>query len=204
GAGSVLAGLLPFDTGRNDLDIQVAGYTAMSTAVDVEACVRALQRLVDDPALRAEMGAAGQRRVRELYDWPGIIARYDDLYDELAAVRARAEESARPGAGCRVGPLAEDPYRRFGAYATRALAPSDVIAAGATAPRDIEGLAIVSWGSEARVDEEDAERILARVREAGALSAGELGLAFPDLDAEALARTLVHLVKMDVVRLMGR
>jgi hypothetical protein len=36
------------------------------------------------------MGAAGKARVKALYDWPVVIRAYQDLWAELAEIRAKA------------------------------------------------------------------------------------------------------------------
>lgn len=201
GAGEVLAGLLPADDGENDA--QVAGYAAMSTAIDVEACTDALVKLIADPALRARMGASGRQRARESYDWRSVIPRLDELFVELAALRAGAGESAAPAEGCPAAPLAADPFRRFASFATHVLRADDQLILGAGATPDLAarlgGLDIVSWGFEARLDEEQVAAIVARVREAGPLAVSSLADDINDL--AALQRTIVHLIKLDVLRL---
>jgi glycosyltransferase involved in cell wall biosynthesis len=47
----------------------------------------ALETLLDDPALRARMGAAGQRRARERYHASSVIPRLEALYEELLGRR---------------------------------------------------------------------------------------------------------------------
>jgi phosphatidylinositol alpha-mannosyltransferase len=50
---------------------------------DHEACASALNRLLDDPALRESMGRAGRRRAIETFAWPLVVNRLERLYDEI-------------------------------------------------------------------------------------------------------------------------
>ena len=52
---------------------------------DVAAFSTALARLIGDPALRAQMGAAARRRVDENFGVRRMAAQFEDLYAELAA-----------------------------------------------------------------------------------------------------------------------
>ena len=55
---------------------------------DPQALARALARLVVDPALRRQMGAAGRRRIDTELGWPQLARRYADHFDRLRAERA--------------------------------------------------------------------------------------------------------------------
>ncbi len=50
---------------------------------DVPALAGALRRLLDDPALRHRLGAAGRRKVEERYTWDHIVAAVANVYDAL-------------------------------------------------------------------------------------------------------------------------
>ncbi len=72
--------------------------TARLTAVDIGAAAEAFRALVADPALRHRMGAAGQLRVRETFDWAAIIPQYQTLWREQQAIRlALPEKEAGSG-----------------------------------------------------------------------------------------------------------
>jgi glycosyltransferase involved in cell wall biosynthesis len=73
-------------------EVVVEGETGLLVpARDPEALARALLTLAEQPALRAQMGAAGQRRVQERYSLRTMVAGYDALY---RAVLARAPLAA--------------------------------------------------------------------------------------------------------------
>lgn len=52
-----------------------------------EAIARGLVRLLDDPGLRARLGAAARRRMIEQYSTPKVIDCYEALFESLLAVR---------------------------------------------------------------------------------------------------------------------
>jgi glycosyltransferase involved in cell wall biosynthesis len=50
----------------------------------------ALRRVLDDPGLAAALGAAGRALVAARFDWDGIAAAHDDIYDAVLREPARA------------------------------------------------------------------------------------------------------------------
>ncbi len=56
---------------------------------DLDALVSALRKLADDPALRARMGEAGNRRVDPAYSVASALQAYEELYREITSSRAR-------------------------------------------------------------------------------------------------------------------
>jgi starch synthase len=70
--------------------------TARLTAVDIGAATEAFRVLAADPALRQRMGAAGQARVREAFDWAAIIPQYQALWREQEAIRLAAPATGVP------------------------------------------------------------------------------------------------------------
>ena len=57
-------------------------------AGDVDSLRRAIERGLDDPELRARIGAAGRARVSELYTWRQTAIRTVEQYREVMAMRA--------------------------------------------------------------------------------------------------------------------
>ena len=120
-----------------------AGYeaftaaTSQSIAVDVEACRKAFQRLVEDADLRRRMGDAGRLHARQTYDWCHVVAAYQDLWGELAEVRASADEIMPPAGDRPAHPLRADPFVLFKEYPTALLTPESRLSAapGADAGR---------------------------------------------------------------------
>jgi glycosyltransferase involved in cell wall biosynthesis len=89
-------GALPEVTGRD-------GETVVSCpAGDVEALTAAMRRALDDPELRARVGAAGRRRVVERWSWRRCaeltVEQYRATIDDWWAARA-AGSTAKPRSG---------------------------------------------------------------------------------------------------------
>ncbi len=99
------------------------GLLSLGVAVDRRLLEATLIRLATDTELRARMGAAGQRRAREVFDWTVVLGAYDALGRELTALRSRnAESPARPWR------QRSDPFSRFEGFASRTVRGDDMIA----------------------------------------------------------------------------
>lgn len=94
------------------------GHACSLTAVDVEATTAAFTALFENEDLRRAMGAAGQARAKEVYDWARIIPQYEDLWAELNEERKRAAGGAPTKASW---PSRPDPFAAFEAYPTHIL-----------------------------------------------------------------------------------
>ena len=104
------------------------GIVGQSTAIDIDACARALSLLARDAGLRRRMGEAGRRRAEALFDWKDVMRRYVELWEELAAIRGSATAvGPRDHAREPVHPDFPDPFTLFRGYPTRSLAPGDVL-----------------------------------------------------------------------------
>ncbi|MFO7728728.1 MAG: glycosyltransferase family 4 protein [Desulfonatronovibrio sp.] len=55
---------------------------AQNCAVDIHALAGTLTRLISSPELRVAVARKGRQSAKQ-YDWPGIIKRYTDLWDQL-------------------------------------------------------------------------------------------------------------------------
>jgi D-inositol-3-phosphate glycosyltransferase len=74
------------------VDTVVDGVTGIHVPPrQTEAVVGAVRRLLDDPELRAKLGAAGARRVRQLYAWERVGDGVLDVYAQTLPARAVAE-----------------------------------------------------------------------------------------------------------------
>lgn len=108
---------------------------AQSVAVDVDALAGALQRLLDDDALRLRMGEASRARALACYEWRGVVGRYVELWAELERIAAREPPPAR----------AETDYAFpafvdvFGHYASEVLAPDARLALSDAGARVLAG-----------------------------------------------------------------
>lgn len=110
---------LRHEVGSDNYD-EYCGVTCQSVAVDHRALIEVLNRLIEDPSLRAEMGRQGKSRARQEFDWPVIIDKYFALWEELAEVRKSYLDAASPPAP-RVAPGRRDPFDIFASYPTASI-----------------------------------------------------------------------------------
>jgi len=92
------------------------GQASTAIAVDVDATAAAFERLAADPDLRHRMGANGAVRARERFDWKVIVKAYEDLWQELAALRTAGQEAASPEAMRGIWPARPDPFELFASF----------------------------------------------------------------------------------------
>jgi starch synthase len=179
------------------------GTVSQSTAVDIDACARAIVALAGDPALRRRMGDAGRRRAEEVFDWRAVMGRYVELWDELARVRASV-----PGRGPRdareetVHPDYPDPFRQFAAHPTRALDGADEVSlADLDAAFVLERLrrnAMHTFAGAGLLEPAAVDRLVAALAESPR-RVDPLARAVGTEQRAALLRTLVWLYKYGVV-----
>ena len=110
------------------------GHACSLTSVDVEAATAAFAALFGNEDLRRTMGAAGQARAREVYDWSGIIPQYENLWAELNEERKRTVGEAPTKA---IWSSRPDPFAAFEAYPTHILTEATTLEATAS---DVEVL----------------------------------------------------------------
>ena len=183
---------------------QMIGVTSLATAVDVDACAAAIARLATDPDLRARQGAAAMARARRLYDWRVVVAAYQDLWRELAEIRA-----AHPGVALRdrgeAGRIEfPDPFAIYRHYPTALLGPNTTIAAKTDDP--VADLARLREGrlnlhdtiAHAFLPAPEVDAVLARLTAGGPTRAADLVTGDPNA-RRRLLRTLLWLRKFDLV-----
>ncbi|MCX7288161.1 MAG: glycosyltransferase family 4 protein [Rhodobacterales bacterium] len=105
--------------GGTDRYLQFLGQLSAMTRVSVPALTRALVTLGTDPALRRRMGAAGQARVRSLYDWRRVIPQMQALWAEQSTMLAHARTRGGRGMACADAarlPVAPAPDVMFAGY----------------------------------------------------------------------------------------
>jgi glycosyltransferase involved in cell wall biosynthesis len=115
GSGQMLAHQHAIDAMNYDHYI---GYASMSVTVDIAKATEAYTALVEDPALRKKMGAAGKQRAREIFDWRHIIASYQNLWHEMAKRRQRDGPSVAANPALLGHPSRPDPFTLFDSYPT--------------------------------------------------------------------------------------
>lgn len=188
--------------GRMNYASYTSGLAAV-TEIELSATIRSILTLARDGALRARLGAAGQRRAHSVYDWSVIIPQMQALWAEQDALRRRFLD--------RSGPVPTGPL-------PIALPPAEFFAAYATRTADTAGELCVPLGSAARLQHlytlrrhasdrpafeklETLEQVLAALQEAAPAGADGPALAratgLPVVTAE---RCLVWLLKYGMAR----
>jgi len=113
GAGQQLAARHALDVDSYDSYI---GQASTAVAVDVDATAAAFERLAADPDLCRRMGANGAARARERFDWKVIVRAYEDLWQELAALRNAGQAAPSPDAMRGYWPARPDPFELFASF----------------------------------------------------------------------------------------
>ena len=114
GGGAVIANR--FFAERINYDQYIA-LTSQVTAGDIPAASAALVRLNTDAALRQRIGAAGRRRIAEVFDWAHIVRQYQELRRIGAPTRNRhGLDHLTPNSAFH--PLRPDPFAMFQHHAT--------------------------------------------------------------------------------------
>nr|WP_246205682.1 glycosyltransferase family 4 protein [Microvirga arsenatis] len=90
------------------------GQASTAVAVDIDETAAAFERLASDPDLRRRLGANGAARARELFDWKVIVRAYEELWQELAAMRSAGETASSPSPGS--WPARPDPFDLFAGF----------------------------------------------------------------------------------------
>ncbi|MGD8562603.1 MAG: glycosyltransferase family 4 protein [Desulfarculaceae bacterium] len=109
---------------------------AQRTAVDMDALLQGLRRLLSSPELRQKMGRAGRKRVQEQFDWQVVVEQMEETWEELRQQANQEPEQPVPhnAAGAGLGEL-------FGHFVTRAVSLEDHLTAGPLADAFSQG----SW-----------------------------------------------------------
>ena len=116
--GSALAAA--FEAGSINYDRYI-GLACLDVSLDHRQLVDRLADLLASPSKRAEMGAAGQRRLQTHYDWQVVMQEHLLLWHSLDEQRQKAIQEQHPlikqVPTC--DPARQDPYRVFGGFPTQ-------------------------------------------------------------------------------------
>jgi glycosyltransferase involved in cell wall biosynthesis len=183
------------------------GHISLMTAVDVDACTQALTVLFTQPEVRQRMGENGRVRAREIYDWSVVIPAYESLWQELAELRTKATTSAPVAPGKPPYPLCNDPFHLLSHYPTQSLGQDIVLGLGAmAAPEKLQALRSIwmtNFGADKRSPNDMIDSVLGAIAKEGSLKVADILQRFAGSELGAvvyLSRTLVYLLKFDVLR----
>lgn len=194
-------------------DLNYSMYIAhpcLATMVDVDACTDAFVQLISQPELRRQMGENGRRRAREVYDWKHVISAYERLWEELADVRATADECFPRKAGRDPHPLCADPFNLFAHYAPRQLSAETRFQRGVSNTPEMLKRLRADWmsnfGNDMRLPDASVDALLSSLQRQEPVSAAMLlgglsGAGHPVPSEAHFYRTLGHLLKFNLISL---
>jgi len=139
--------------------------------------------------------------------WRVVIAAYENLWQELAQLRVQATTTAPLNSGMPPYPLCDDPCRLLTHYPTQVLSQEQVLGLGSLAtPEGLKTLSdvwITNFGADKRSPTATIEQVIAAIAQEGPLTVKEILDRYAGLEPGArvyLCRTLVYLVKFDILR----
>ncbi|MCE3235525.1 MAG: glycosyltransferase [Vampirovibrio sp.] len=185
-------------------------HPCLATMVDMDACTEAFVTLIEQPELRRQMGENGRRRAREVYDWKHVIAAYEQLWEELAEIRATADECFARKPGRDPHPLCADPFNLFAHYSPLQLSAGSQFKSGLSNTPELRKLIHDDWmsnfGNDMRIPDASVDRLMSRLNEGGLLTAeallADLAQAGLPIPSEAhFYRTLGYLLKFNLIAL---
>jgi len=104
-------------------------YQSQGVAIDPSQLAARTLQLIGDEGLRASMAAAGRSKIDREYRWSRVIARYEAVWDDLAAEAARVVPMQWPTTA---NPFNLGPASVFSHYASHALRPEQHVVASTT------------------------------------------------------------------------
>lgn len=174
-------------------------HTSALTSVDIEAATEALTTLLGSPDMRHHMGENGKRRAQDVFDWTVILRRYEDLWRELAELRAKSRSAGQQW------PARLDPFVTFSGYPTSVLAGQSLVQLEAPSAeqaiedlRHLSALDMVSIAGQALPGQQEILSLISQLAN-GARTAADLVTAFPAEHQERCFRAIVWLAKFGIV-----
>jgi glycosyltransferase involved in cell wall biosynthesis len=176
------------------------GYASQFVAVDINATAEAYVALIGNPALRAKMGAAARKAAQSGFDWRHVIARYQDLWADLAARRTASAESA-PARSPIYWPARADPYLLFAGYPTETISTTHRLKRGDFAG-DLAAIMAHPLFNFARhrLRLDLCDLVLRKIAEQPGTNLAAIGADLSEPDRALLLRNTVFLVKLGLVR----
>jgi glycosyltransferase involved in cell wall biosynthesis len=180
---------------------QYVGIIAQYTAVDIGFAATAIASLAASPDLRCRMGEAGQRRVRDMFDWAVVAPQYRALAAELAVIRSAHTRQAPPTVARR--PVKGDPFRDFAGFASSTLKPETRLRlrgeAGLEDLRRASKIELDMFAANWRSSLNECAAIINRLGEGREASVVELLALFPPSREPQIQLSLLWLCKLGLV-----
>ena len=179
------------------------GAAAQATAVDVGSLAKVLRQLVESENLRRRMGEAGRDRAANRFDWPHIIRAYEDLWDELAEQRRKAEEHAPLISGNAPHPLRPDPFAMFSSFAAGAISGPDTIELAISDWNEaLERIKspVTMFNAPTLIELEDIPLVIGHLEATNGCTVDDITAGLEGIDRYQLIRTLGWLIKLGICK----
>jgi glycosyltransferase involved in cell wall biosynthesis len=185
--------------GGTDSYIQYLSQISAVTQIDVRQMALAVRTLMLSPGLCKQLGAAGQARVRSLFDWSVVIPQMQALFAELDSIRRAADPAAFPALHPARLPVAPSPMLLFAGFPSGQLKARQSFRWTGRNPLTVERtMTLRNYGATRRIFEPVSAiaQVAAALADAGVSDAKSLATrtAFPPRKVE---RCLMWLLKYD-------
>ena len=182
------------------------GAASQLTAVATEEAAQYLLALIENPDLRARMGASAQARARSLFDWSAVIPQYEDLWEEMARQRKAAPRLPALPRNVSPNPRRLDPFHLFSNYATEWLTSSTalILTPGRT-EADLDRLlktTLAIFGGFALPSVPEFRAVLTRMSGGKRMTAQEILAGITDERRPFVERGLLWMVKYDLLTVL--
>lgn len=187
---------------------QYVGSASQLTVVDIGETTKALLDLIENPDLRARMGAAAKARAREMFDWSQVIPQYEAMWAEMSAQRTAANARTLRPRNLAPDPRRLDPFHLFGGYPSEWLTASTMImltpgASWATMEGVIQ-YTMTTHGGGALPQIAELRAVVERLTENRQMTAGDIAAGFPAHRRQIVQRGVLFLAKYDVLTILPR
>ena len=175
------------------------GRTSMATVVQPHALAQAVCRLATDAALRQTMGAAGQQRAQQAFDWPVVLRQYAALATELGEIRLHAAQQKQQP---RSWPQRADPFVRFAHFSSDTMHGNWPVQARPQAVGRLQallGLSMVNYAFDPQLLPRESLAALLAVLQSGKPHTVNSALKAAGQTSQAGMRALMWLWKLDLV-----
>jgi starch synthase len=103
------------------------GYSCEFVAVEIAKATEYFSALVENQALRLQMGQAAHERAVQCYDWSVVMSEYQSLWRNLGEKRLAADGANMPPIPIKGAVDRPDPFDLFSGYATEKLGSTSLI-----------------------------------------------------------------------------
>jgi glycosyltransferase involved in cell wall biosynthesis len=192
-----------YDMRLDNYDIHI-GSVSQFVVVDVGAAIEAFVQLIESRDLRTQMGNAGRRRAREVFDWKIVFGQYERLWLDLSELRKSSPPIANESQRSR-RPDRPDPFTLFNSFPTRIPMSGTRVfrkgAANSARISDLLSLNSVKYAGAVLLSEKNHQRVFNQIPTNGFVSIEDLLKALPDLLPGKVVRAILWMAKMGVIGL---